>query len=89
MEVVLGGVSLIAGLGSLVCWIMTLIKLFTEEGVLQGIIGIVCGLYAFIMGFVRMQQWAHQTVMIAWSICMVLGIGCNIIAGVMAAASMQ
>jgi hypothetical protein len=88
MEVILMGVSFIAGLGSLVCWIMTLIKLFTEEGVLQGIIGIVCGLYAFVMGFVRMQQWAHQKVMIAWSICMVLGIGCNIIGGAMAASAM-
>jgi hypothetical protein len=88
MAVILGVVSMIAGLGSLVCWILTLIKLFTEEGVLQGIIGIICGLYALIMGFVRMQQWAHQTVMIAWSICLVLSIVCNVIAAAMTTASM-
>ena len=34
-------------LGSLVCYVMVLIKLFPAEGALKGILALICGLYAF------------------------------------------
>ena len=41
--------GMIAGAVSIVCWIMVLIKMFNVS-VLQGIFGIICGLWAFIWG---------------------------------------
>ena len=70
--------AVIVGLGSLVCWIMILIKLFNDEGALKGILGIICGIYAFIWGWQKAGVHNHKNVMIAWSICLVLGIIFNV-----------
>ncbi len=56
------------GLVSLVCWIMVLIPLFKNEGVLMGILGIICGLYAFIWGWMKAKQHHLQTVMLVWTV---------------------
>jgi hypothetical protein len=37
--------SVLVGLAGLACWIITLIKIFqSDDGILHGIIGILCGL---------------------------------------------
>jgi hypothetical protein len=46
---ILGSIlSIVGGIGSLICLIMVLIKMFPAEGALKGILAIICTLYAFI-----------------------------------------
>ena len=63
--------SVLFGLGSLVCWIMVLIKMFPAEGPLKGILAIICALYAFIWGWQKNEEQDLKNVMIAWSIIVV------------------
>ncbi len=62
---------------SLVCWIMVLIKLF-DEGVLQGILGIICGLWAFVWGWMNVGPNNQKNVMIAWTIALIVSIAANV-----------
>ncbi|HEY3899799.1 MAG TPA: hypothetical protein VGM54_14365 [Chthoniobacter sp.] len=68
-------VALIAFIGSLICFIIVVIKLFQEKGVLHGILGIICSLYTFIWGWMESGRLKIQNVMIIWSACLVVGIG--------------
>ena len=70
--------SILLGIGSLICWIIVLTKLFPAEGVGKGILAIICGLYAFIWGWQNKDQHNIQTVMIIWTILFVLSIILNI-----------
>lgn len=64
----------IAGLVSLGCWIYVLIKMFSAEGALKGILAIICALYAFIWGWMNRGADSNmQTVMIAWTVAIVIG----------------
>jgi len=69
----------LASLGSLVCFIMVLIKLFKEKGALHGILGILsCGIYPFIWGWIHSGRLGIKNIMIAWTVLwiasMVLGV---------------
>jgi hypothetical protein len=66
-------ISYLAGLGSLICFILVVIKLFKEKGVLHGILGIICSLYTFIWGWMESGRLKIQNVMIVWTVCIVLG----------------
>ena len=76
--VVLSG---LAGLASLICLIIVVIKLFQEKGVLHGILGILCGLYTFIWGWINAGRLNIKNVMIAWTIAVIVGIVANVAAG--------
>jgi hypothetical protein len=65
--------AIAVGIVSLVCWIMTLIPIF-KENVGLGILGIICGLFAFIYGWVKVKEYNNKKVMIVWSIAMVAGL---------------
>jgi hypothetical protein len=71
-------IGIIAGLVSLVCLIMVLIKMFPKEGVLKGILGIICGLYAFIWGWQHKDELGNKNIMPAWTGAIVLSIIANI-----------
>jgi hypothetical protein len=73
----LGG---IAGLASLVCFIMVLIKLFQARGPLHGILGIICSIYTFIWGWMNADRNRNREVMTAWTAAIVAGIVFNILA---------
>jgi len=75
--------ALIGLLGNVVCAIMVLIKLFKEKGVLHGILGIICGLYTFIWGWIESGRLGIKNVMLAWTAFIVL----QIIFGTMASMS--
>ncbi|ELR96833.1 hypothetical protein GLO73106DRAFT_00006320 [Gloeocapsa sp. PCC 73106] len=64
---------------SLICLILTLIKLFPAKGLLWGIFGIFCGIYTFIWGWMNAGRFALQQVMIIWSISMVVSIIASVI----------
>jgi hypothetical protein len=69
------------GVVSLVCAVMTFIKIFTDKeknGVLHGVIGILtCGLWAFIWGWINAGRYSHQKVMVIWSLAFGAGMICN------------
>jgi hypothetical protein len=73
--------GVIVGIGSLVCLIMVLIKLFKEKGVLHLILGIICALYPFIWGWMNVTRLNIKNIMLAWSGCIVVQIIFNVIAG--------
>ena len=57
----------IGSIGSLICLIMVAIKMFPAEGTLKGILGIICGLYAFIWGWMNAGRFNLQNVMYGWT----------------------
>ncbi|MDA1196040.1 MAG: hypothetical protein O2894_12780 [Planctomycetota bacterium] len=62
MEQILGG---LASLGSLVCWIMVLVKFFQTKNVVHGVLGIVtCSIWAFIWGWVTHAKLSLTKIMI-------------------------
>lgn len=71
----------LVSLGSLVCWIAVLIPLFQKEGALKGILGIICGLYAFIWGWMHIKDESLKLKnwMYIWTVLLVLSIILNFI----------
>lgn len=87
---VIGLILLLAGgIGSLICWIMVLIKMFQTEKPLIGILGIFCGLWAFIWGWMNSSKVGLKNIMMLWSVCIVVSIIGNVINGVGMASRMQ
>jgi hypothetical protein len=85
MEGLLVGLSLVVSLGSLVCLIMVLIKMFPAEGTLKGILGIICSLYAFIWGWINKDRYGLKNVMIVWTALIVVAIVLNVMLTAMSA----
>jgi len=71
----------IAGVVSLVCWIMEVIAAFQKgEGPLLGILSIIfCGLGAFIIGWIKSKEWGIQQMMMIWTIAVVVSTLCQIV----------
>ena len=63
----------LVGLANLVMFIMVLVKLFQEEGVGKGILGIICSIYTFIWGWMKHKELDLTKIMTAWSILLVIG----------------
>ena len=63
----------LVGLANLVLFIMVLVKLFQEEGVGKGILGIICSIYTFIWGWMKHKELDLTKIMTAWSILLVIG----------------
>jgi hypothetical protein len=73
----LGICALLVGLGSLICFIIVLIKLFQNEGALKGILGIICGLYTFIWGWINATRLDIKTVMMIWTLLIIIQLVLN------------
>jgi hypothetical protein len=71
-------ISWLATIVSLICWIMVLIKMFPAEGALKGILAIICGLYAFVWGWINASRFNLRNVMIAWTIAIIVSIAMNV-----------
>ena len=77
----------LVGLGSLVCFVIVLIKQFQTAGALHGIIGLItCGIWTFIWGWMRATTLNIKNIMLAWTGLIVLSIVLNMM-GAMAAFS--
>lgn len=68
-------------IGSLVCFIMVIIKMFQNDATTIGIVSLVLllvcgvgGLVAFIYGWIKAAEWNITNVMLAWSACIVGGL---------------
>jgi len=62
----------LAALANLVLFIIVLIKLFQNEGVGKGILGLICSIYTFIWGWMKHKELNLTKIMIAWSAAIVL-----------------
>jgi hypothetical protein len=80
----LGILALLVGIGSLVCFVIVLIKLFQNEGVLQGIIGLICGLYTFIWGWMNASKLNIRNLMLIWTVLIVISLILNVMSGAFA-----
>ncbi len=74
-------VGMLMSLGCLVCFIIVLIKLFQNEGALKGILGLICGLYTFIWGWMNATRLNIKTIMMAWTVLLILAIIINMMTG--------
>jgi O-antigen/teichoic acid export membrane protein len=63
---------LLVAIAMFVCFILVLIKLFKKEGVGLGILGIICGLYTFIWGWINHKKQKITNIMLIWSILAVI-----------------
>lgn len=71
---VITGVLAVLGIASFVCFVIVLIQLFKQKGVLHGLLGIVCGIYTFIWGWIRHGDLGLTKVMLVWSGLMVVSL---------------
>ena len=58
-------------LGSLVCWIIVLAKLFSNGYTTQGLLGLLCGIVAYIYGWSKADDLDVRPVMYAWTGCII------------------
>jgi uncharacterized membrane protein YhaH (DUF805 family) len=68
---IMGFLVPVFGIIWLVCWIMVLIKIFQDKeknGVLHGVIGILCSLWAFIWGWMNVSRFGNKNIMIIWTV---------------------
>ncbi len=70
MQILLG----LTGLGNLACLIMVVIKLFKQEGTMKGILGVICGLYTFIWGWINSSKLNIRNIMLIWTVLIVASI---------------
>lgn len=78
MGALLGLVGVALWIVNIVCWIMVLIKMFQSEGPLHGIIGIICGIYALIWGWMNADQHNLRKIVQIWTACIVGSILINV-----------
>lgn len=78
----LGILGMIAGIGSLICFIIVLIKQFQNAGVVHGIIGIItCGIWTFIWGWLNAGKLNIRNIMLIWTVLWILAIALNVAGG--------
>ena len=78
----MGIVALLVGLGCLICYIIVLIKLFQNEGLVKGILGIICGLFTFIWGWMNADRYSIKNIMMIWTVLLIIAIIMNFALGV-------
>jgi hypothetical protein len=77
----MGFLGTIGSLLAFVAGIVVLIRLFQTEGFLKGILGLICMLYTYIWGWMKInnEQLKLRTWMYVWTAAIILGIILNII----------
>jgi hypothetical protein len=73
--------ALVASLGSLICFIIVLVKMFQNAGALQGILGLICGLWCFIWGWMNAGKLGIKNIMLIWTVLILLSIVLNVASG--------
>ncbi len=68
----MAALGMLLSLGCLICFVIVLIKLFQNEGALKGILGLICGLYTFIWGWMNSSKLNIRNIMLIWTILLIL-----------------
>ena len=79
----------LVGLACLVPFIMVLIKLFQTKGALHGILGIICGLYTFIWGWMNATTLNIKNIMLIWTGLIIVSVILNVMFAGSAMSQMQ
>jgi hypothetical protein len=77
----MAALGMLLSLGCLICFIIVLIKLFQNEGVLHGILGFICGLYTFIWGWMNATKLNIKNIMLIWTVLLILAAVINGMSG--------
>jgi tetratricopeptide (TPR) repeat protein len=72
MEIIWSALFGLLAIVGLIMFIVVVIKLFKTEGALKGILGIICGIYPFIWGWVKHKELKITRVMVLWTLCIVI-----------------
>jgi hypothetical protein len=56
----------------IVLQILVVVKMFKNAGVLHGILGLICGLYAFIWGWMNANKLGIKNLMLIWTALIIL-----------------
>lgn len=67
--------------------ILVVVKMFQNAGALHGILGIICGLYAYIWGWMNSGKLNIRNLMIIWTALIILIIILNLVFGASMAAN--
>jgi hypothetical protein len=59
-------------LAAIVVQILVVIKMFQNAGALHGILGLLCGLYAFIWGWMNANKLGIKNLMLIWTALLIL-----------------
>ena len=73
--------GMLLSLGCVICFVIVLIKLFQNEGALKGILGLICGLYTFIWGWMNATKLNIRNIMLIWTILLIASIIINAMTG--------
>jgi hypothetical protein len=60
---------------------MVLIKMFQDAGLLHGILGLICGLYAFIWGWINADRVGIKNIMMIWTLLGIISIVLGFVGG--------
>lgn len=69
-----GLLAIVVGIGCLICFIMVLVKLFQEEGALKGVLGLICGLYTYVWGWMNASRLGINTIMMIWTVLAIVSL---------------
>lgn len=70
--------AMLVGLGSLICFIIVLIKQFQNAGVVHGIIGIItCGIWTLIWGWMNADKLGIKNIMLIWTALILISLVLN------------
>lgn len=73
--IVIMGILAIFALIAFICAIKVLIALFKKEGVGLGILGLLCGIYLYIWGWMKSKELGLKSTMIWWTVSIVAMVG--------------
>jgi hypothetical protein len=59
-------------LAVIVVQILVVVKMFQNAGALHGILGLICGLYAYIWGWMNSSKLGIRNLMIIWTVLLIL-----------------
>ena len=75
-------------LAMVVVQILVVVKMFQNAGALHGILGLICGLYAYIWGWMNSAKLNIRNLMIIWTVLIILVFILNILFGAGMAANL-
>jgi hypothetical protein len=91
MALILSILAGICGIGSLICFVIVVMKMFQHGDSNLGIISLVLilcfgigGLVAYVIGWMKVGVYGIQNIMMAWTGCIIGGIVFNVLAAAFA-----